>query len=95
MSYQIYDANGFVTEIATCKSQLEMMEYIRGLNDPDLIMFADEGEITLTNETKAKIKSIPTAKVSEVEICLQILRRVVDKCDGTLILFNGITVDHI
>jgi len=92
MSYQIYDVNGFASDLSTTLGLQEYTDWAETLNDPMLNSFIEEG----TTETPALLAEVldeydpDDADVASVhENLINALR----KCNGIAIISDGLNDD--
>ena len=90
MSYQIYDVNGYVADLATNQGAWDLLKYLQSQKDEDIAEFGKELSIELTTGTIAKIKALPLPSDSSVAETLAELKENLSKCDEILIIGDGI-----
>ena len=94
MSYQIYDANGFVCDFASGGGLRDLFGYLRQQKNSDIKRLAHDGEIEITNEIKTEIKNIKPPTDTTIASTLNILQSAATKCEEILIISDGMTNDN-
>ena len=95
MTYQIYDNNGCVADIATGSGLWGLVKYLEQQNDPDIRTLAKELALPLTPAVIKKIKALPVPADESTRSILSDLKSLVDICEGILIFGDGIIKEGI
>jgi hypothetical protein len=91
MSYQLYDANGYVADLATGKGLLELLEFLKAQVDLPLITeLTQELSISIDARFLEEIDKLPTPEAQSLKDTLAGFIENAKKCDEVLIIGDGI-----
>jgi len=90
MSYQLYDANGYVADLATGKGLNELLDFLRQQKDPVVKKLGRELWVAVTPEALKAIKEIPEPKKATLASTLAGLKANASKCDEIIIIGDGV-----
>ena len=89
MSYQLYDENGYVDDLATTKGLNDMLSYLRGLDKPGLRKLLEEGWDLIPEAILEEFGDIdPPA--GEIKDTIDKLKENLKKCVGIVIFSDGL-----
>jgi hypothetical protein len=90
MSYQLYDENGFVADLATTKGLNDMLAYLRGLDIPGLNKLIQEGWDLIPEAILEELEEYVDPPAGEIKDTLDILKKNLKKCVGIVIFSDGL-----
>jgi hypothetical protein len=92
MSNQVYDVDGFVDDFATNKGTTDYFNYLRGLNDPYLEKFVEEGWDLVPEALLETLEELdpPRGEIKEVH---EKFKESLMKCSGIVIISDGLNDD--
>ncbi len=94
MSYQIYDASGYVADLASNRGCWDLIKYLQAQEDETIAKFGRQLWIALTEENITKIKEIPEPEEKSIATTIEGLKKEVDNCDEILIIGDGTENDE-
>jgi ribonuclease J len=93
MTYCLYDARGYVGDLASIGGLDDMVNYVNGVtSDPQVKRFFEEGQVTVTKELITGFKAIhsPDKDIADTIDNLVIL---LGKCDSVAIISDGTDIE--
>ena len=93
MSYQLYDSNGYVGDLATITGLNELADYLLSFNVVVITKFMDEGDSTEIGKLTKALKKIPASDDKDIQDTLDNLINLLGKCEEIAIISDGIEPD--
>lgn len=93
MSYQLYDVNGYVADLATGSGLMELLEYLREQDNPGLRELGGALATEATSETIQAIQDIPSPESKTLKSTLDGLKLNAPKCREIIIIGDGMVED--
>ena len=93
MTWQIYDASGYVTDFASGGGLTASMKYLRSQKGKAFKTLANEGHIVITPEVIKEFASLKIPSDKNIAVCIATLKEYIGKCDEIMIIGNGIMAD--
>ena len=90
MAYQLYDENGFVSDLATTKGLNDMLAYLKGLNIPGLNKLIQEGWDLIPEAILEEFEEYVDPPAGEVKDTIDALKKNLKKCIGIVIFSDGL-----
>jgi len=90
MSYQLYDANGYVADLATGKGLNELLVFLRQQKSPAIKELATELSVPATPEALKAIEELPEPNQATLASTLRGLKANAKKCDEVIIIGDGV-----
>ena len=89
MSNMCFDENGYVGDFATNKGQTDFFAYLKGLDDPDLEEFINEGSY-LIPEALLEVLGKYDPPRGEIKETMDNFKELLPKCKGIVIISDGL-----
>ena len=92
MTYQLYDAQGYVGDLATTTGLQELREFVDSQSGAENIKgFLDKGAALVTDELIEELGKLPLAAATkEVKGTVDTLRQLILLCDVVAIINDGL-----
>jgi hypothetical protein len=91
MSYQLYDINGYVGDIATTQGWEDLSNYILKFGMLEMKDFVNKGFIEISNLAIVRFERLKPKDV-DVKITLDNLILLLNKCEDVAIISDGLTL---
>lgn len=98
MSYQLYDIEGFIADVATTKGFGDLRRWVERLNRNKAVSnrhlqiagLLSQGAALITQELLDEMRGLPTPNDAEVNATLRNLTVELERCDTVAIISNGV-----
>jgi hypothetical protein len=93
MSYQLYDSNGYVGDLATNTGLDQLSNYLLSFKVKAISKFINQGESLNINRLIKSLKKIPASDDKDIQNTLDNLINLLGKCEEIAIISDGIEPD--
>lgn len=93
MSYQLYDANGYVADLCSGGGFHDLLSYLRATQDEEMQALAEKGFCYLEGGMREKLQALPEPQNASAASVVEVLKKHVGKCEDVLIISDGLTGD--